>query len=141
MGEYIPDEVLAENGPREIVAVMYPTIRIMLGELTTLAYNLIKPVIGKFEIPFMEQPELSSVAAHAERFLQCAAALKEMADKREGRTLRSDEVPWYFEKAYKYLYGLNLCPEFDWPATMSFAKMTELQKRKQITFGSGGPGV
>jgi len=147
--EYIPYETLAANGPREITATMYPTIQVMLGELTTLAYNPIRPVIGKFEIPVLEKSPLSSVASHADRFMQCAhdlakailfheqpELLKDMPERELNELIKRQmsEVPTYVEKAYRYLLSLNRCPEFDWPMSMTFAKMTAILSDKKKAF-------
>jgi len=134
--EYIPVEVLEQNGPPEISAAMYGTVITMMGIIIPMVYDPKRPIIGKFELPQLPLPEISRVGAMADRFCQCVEALKEMIEQREGRTPRSDEVPWYFDKALDYLVGLGMYEKFDWPATMSFAKMKELKSRKKSAFSS-----
>lgn len=148
--EYIPAEVLAANGPPELTARMYPTFRLMMGILSSMAHGN-KPIIGKFEIPYIDKMPLSSIGERAGEFLQCAEAIareiliheqpelvKDLPSGEIDRlaAMELDKVPRYFEKAVEYMHKVHKTPIFDWPATMSFAKMKELKSRKKSAFSS-----
>jgi len=138
---YVPVDVMAKHGPRGVTGEMYNYVILMMGEVIPLVYDIVQPVIGKFEMPPMGLKRLSQIGRHGDRFGQAARDFKEAIEKNEGRSVRSDEIPEYFDAALGYLADIGFyeranLKDIDWPTTMTFHKMEELKKKVVDAFKS-----